>query len=273
VYKPIISNLSRFGQVIEDEARARAFVDLLRSRQSPGIANQNLSLLKSFGTWCVDTGVWSENHFKPIARLKRVNTVSDRDPFTLDELSQIFTVLQEDKYYSHYHDFCLALLNLGLRPSEAIGLRWSHIDLSKRRVNICESLSRSPDGRTSGYARQRKGTKTGTNGVLPLPDVLRTALTARWQPDTKPDDLVFLSPKGKPIDDHTFSQRVWHKVLSKAGVRYRCPYTLRHTLISYGIEDKGWSLPQAARIARHRSTRMVQETYGHMINLPEMPEF
>ncbi|NEQ98242.1 MAG: DUF3596 domain-containing protein, partial [Cyanothece sp. SIO2G6] len=107
VYKPIISNLTRFGQVIEDEARARAFVDLLRSRQSPGIANQNLSLLKSFGSWCVDTGVWSENHFKPIARLKRVNTVSDRDPFSLDELSQIFTVLQEDKYYSHYHDFCL----------------------------------------------------------------------------------------------------------------------------------------------------------------------
>ncbi|HIK43620.1 MAG TPA: site-specific integrase, partial [Leptolyngbyaceae cyanobacterium M65_K2018_010] len=70
-----------------------------------------------------------------------------------------------------------------------------------------------------------------------------------------------------------FRERVWKRTCERAGIEYRPPYTSRHTLLSHGIEYEGWSLPQAAQIAGHASTRMVAETYGHMINPPKLPEF
>jgi integrase len=76
-------------------------------------------------------------------------------------------------------------------------------------------------------------------------------------------------------------QEAWERVVKgrqlktcqQAGIRYRPPYTARHTLLSHGIEYEGWSLPQAAQIAGHTSTHMVAETYGHMLNQPKSPEF
>lgn len=42
------------------------------------------------------------------------------------------------------------------------------------------------------------------------------------------------------------------------------------TVISHGIEQ-GLTPQQAASIAGHSSTRMVNEVYGHMITKPKLP--
>ncbi len=76
----------------------------------------------------------------------------------------------------------------------------------------------------------------------------------------------------KPIDDHSFSQRVWKRILQDAGVEHRPPYNSLHSFTSHLIES-GASLPQTAAMLGHRSTRMVAETYGHMLDRPTMPEF
>ncbi len=165
------------------------------------------------------------------------------------------------------------MLSLGLRPSEAIGLRWQHIDLDRKQVTISETMARSEDGKTAGYARQRKPTKTVNVRTLPLRDHLVTLFQGRRSPESQPDDLVFTTARGCVIDDHNFRERVWLKTCKQAGIKYRPPYTTRHTLLSHGIEYKGWSLPQAAQIAGHTSTRMVAETYGHMLDRPQFPEF
>lgn len=272
-YKPLLSNLQRFDQNIEDVDTAREFVDVLRSRQSPRIANQNLTLLKSFGKWCMDTGKAEENPFSPIKPAKGGKRAKPRKPFTIEEVQLFLTTIRTDPTYSYFHDFCYLLFALGLRPSEAIGLRWKHVDLARAEVTICESLSRSADGKSAGYARERKTTKTENSRVLPLNDRLVTMLSGRWSLGSQPDDLVFTSKTGKPIDDRNLRARVWKRICEKAGIEYRSPYIARHTLLSYGIESEGWSLPQAARIAGHSNTRMVIETYGHMIHRPNMPEF
>jgi integrase len=272
-YKPMWSNLQRFGQRIEDVETARAFVDLLRERQSARIANQNLAMLKAFGRWSVEQGLSLENPYDAIKPLKGGRRVQNRRPFTRDEMSAFLATLRADTTYYCYYDFCFVMLSLGVRPSEAIGLRWKYIDFERQQVTICESLARSEDGRTAGYARQRKTTKTVNTRVLPLSQRLVTLLQGRRSPQSQPDDLVFTTVRGKAIDDHNFRERVWRRICLKAGIEYRPPYTTRHTLLSHGIEYEGWTLPQAAQIAGHTSTRMVAETYGHMINQPRLPEF
>ncbi len=121
-YLPLLSHLQRFGNITSEQS-ARAFVDLLRSRQSALIANQNLSLLKGFASWAVTSGLMPSNYFTDIHPLK-VHSLSRRKPFTVDEIRLLLDAVKNEPILSHYHDFCVVLLFLGLRPSEAIGLRW-----------------------------------------------------------------------------------------------------------------------------------------------------
>lgn len=273
-YRPMLSNLNRFGADITTDTDAREFVDMLRKRQSARTANHNLTLLKSFGNWAIEQEHLEINPYAKIKPLKDTGEpVQNRTPFTLDEIRAIFTALKDHPTSSHYYDFSLFMMSLGLRPSECIGLRWKHLDLEKAQVTIKEALARSADGKTAGYARERKKTKTGKSRTWPLSSVLLTMLMSRLPKEVDPDALVFLSSKGKPIDDRMYRERVWKPTCERAGVTYRPPYTARHTLLSHGIETKGWTLPQAARIAGHTNTGQIAETYGQAIETPEFPDF
>lgn len=262
-YRPILSNLKRFGADITTDTDAREFVAMLRDRQSARTANQNLTLLKGFGNWNLEQGHLEINPYAKIKPLKDSGEpVQNRTPFTIDEIKAIFSALKAHPTSSPYYDFSLFMMSLGLRPSECIGLRWKHIDLEKFQVTIKEALARSADGKTAGYARERKNTKTGKIRTLPLSSVLLKMLRSRLHPELDPEELVFLSPKGKPIDDRMYRERIWKPACERAGVTYRPPYTTCHTLLSHGIETKGWTLPQAAKIAGHTNTRQIAETYG-----------
>ncbi|NER81104.1 MAG: site-specific integrase [Leptolyngbya sp. SIO1D8] len=271
-YQPLLSNLKRFDQNIESVNTARAFIDVLRARQSPRIANQSLGTLKAFGRWAVEQEVMTLNPFEAIKPLKGANTTR-RDSFTLEEVHKLMEAIAEHEASCYYYNYCVVLFSLGLRISEAIGLRWKHVDLDRGIVTISESLSRSEDGRSAGYARQRKTTKTGSIRSLPISSGLLKIFKARWTPKSKPDDLVFPSPTGKPIDDRSFRQRIWKRACERAGIRYLPPYCTGHTFITHGLERQNWTYAQAAKMAGHKNTRMVIDVYSHMIDTPELPDF
>ena len=273
-YKSLRSNIRRLGKDLLTTDDARHLVALLRKRQAPRTANQNLTLLKSFGAWLVESGHFDQNLFDGIRRQKgaKASKQQDRTPFTPDELARFLPAMLLHPTASHYYDFTVLLFSLGLRPSEAIGLRWSHVDLVRRTVTIRESLSRGEDGRTAGGARQRKGTKSDNARTLPLNQTLVDILTARWSLDALPDDLIFLAVGGQPIDDRNYRNRYWKPICEAARIPYRPPYTARHTLISHGLEYYGWTNKQAAAIAGHTTTRMIEETYSHLMEMPEMPD-
>jgi integrase len=75
----------------------------------------------------------------------------------------------------------LCMFTLGLRPSEAIGLRWR--DYDGEAMSITSALGRGDRSRTSSKARRRRSTKTGEQGnrTLPVGEALRNALDARRQ--------------------------------------------------------------------------------------------
>lgn len=271
-YLPLRNNLQRFGQ-IQHEPGAREFVDYLRSRQSPRVANQNLSLMKSFGYWAILQGHWEQNHFEGIKPLKVSHHPNGkRSPFTIEEIRLLLSTAKTHPRWYHYHDFCMALLYLGLRPSEAIGLKWKHINWQPATITIAESLSRSPDGKTAGYARQSKTTKNQRIRVVPLhPDVLAMLQGRFNSAEPKPENLIFTTVRGYPIDDRNFCQRTWKELCQGANIPYRVPYAARHSLGSHLLES-GASLAQVAAILGNR-TETTARYYAHAINLPTMPGF
>ncbi|MEO0533583.1 MAG: tyrosine-type recombinase/integrase [Cyanobacteria bacterium P01_A01_bin.123] len=86
-------------------------------------------------------------------------------------------------------------------------------------------------------------------------------------------DLVFPSPKGRAIDDHNFSQRVWWSMLSATDITPYCPpYALRHTFATWGKRND-MTDEQIAYWLGHKTTRMVREHYRHLDEQPFVPEF
>ena len=109
-----MNNLKRLGQDITDEAAAKDFVNLLRSRQSARIANQNLSLLNGFAAWAMTQNYLDGNPFEKIKLLKVTRDRSSRKPFTREEITRILDTIRIDSRYWQYYDFVLTLFNLSL---------------------------------------------------------------------------------------------------------------------------------------------------------------
>jgi integrase len=273
-FKSLARNLARWGGEIDSEDTARQFIEFLRTRQSPTTANDNLRHLKSFGRWAVEQGHWPVNHFEKLKPAKVERAPKRDNPFTADEVKRFLATIKTDPHYFVYHDFAYCLFHLGCRPSELIGLRWGAIDFNRRMITISESLSRGDDGKSAGYARKRKATKTGNVRILPMTDSMYALMQGRFQErqPKSPDELVFTSPTGRAIDDHNFSQRCWRSICQRAGIPYRPPYIARHTALSHIVESTG-SLAQAAAVAGHSSLRMVSQTYGHLVSRVEMPDY
>lgn len=249
-HRAVLANLKRFNLEIDSTTKAKRFIELLRSRQSALIANQNLSMLKAFGEWAVQREIWPSNHFEPISPAKGARQARDGEPFTRAEIRLFLDTIKVDRYYAHYHDVCMFLFYTGCRPSEAHDLTWPQVNFTKGTVTIY-------------------GTKTDHTHQLQLQPQLLQMLRARRSFFTT---LVFPAPKGGRINTHSFSQRCWRSVCASAGIPYRVPYFARHSLASHLIAE-GASYPQTAYVLGHRSTRMVVQTYGRMIDPPKMPEF
>ncbi len=262
-YRPIAANLRRFGRDIETEPTALEFVSLLRSRQSPRIANQNLSLLRGFGEWSVKERHWETNPFCSIAGLKVKERIPD-DIFEVEDIHRLIEAASRDKVLLQYRDFIVFLLSSGCRPSEAIGLRWEHVNFRRNEIHICESLSRSVEG-----GRKRNGTKSHTR-FIPMSRAIRTMLEGRANGEDL-EGLVFTSPTGKPINDHNFSQRTWKRLCAKAGIPYRPPYNSRHSVTNHMLDD-GATFHQTA-YSLGNSARMISDIYGRKRQGAKLPEF
>jgi integrase len=227
--------------------------------------NKRLSYLKACLTWAVENELADSNPFEKIKPRKAVRP--QVKPFTLTELRDILATF--DKRFPHYKPFVQFMLTTGVRTSEAIGLRWRRIDFDRREILINESMPKDRTG--NGYKRIRKGTKTANSRYLNMNDDLCSLLLSIRPATCLPDDLVFKSAKGCVIDAGNFRED-WKEVLLSLGIEYRKPYTTRHTLLSHAIEQ-GVPITGVAYIAGHADTRMVMQTYGHLINRPNLPEF
>lgn len=74
----------------------------------------------------------------PFAALDWPRTrLRDPDPFTEDERDKILAYFKER--IKHYYPFVLTQFLTGMRPSEALALRWSDIDLKRREIYISKS--------------------------------------------------------------------------------------------------------------------------------------
>ena len=230
---------------------------------APQTYNARLRYLKNMAAWAVDEGLLSVN---PWLKIKpRKGTKEIIKPFSQNEAARIIASFEDN--YPAWVPFTKFLFLSGCRMSEAIGLQWKHINFERGEICICESLSRKPG---TNYERVRKSTKTGSVRFLKINAEL-TKVFEQVSPASKnPENLVFKNPTGtNSIDCRNFRHR-WKTVLAAANIPYRRPHIIRHSFASHAIEQ-GCPLTGVAYLLGHTDTRMVAQTYGHLINRPSLP--
>lgn len=189
------------------------------------------------------------------------------DPLTTDERDSILDDLQQH-YDVRVYAYFLFMFYTGMRPEEAIALRWSDIDWKHNVVRV--QRVRTFKG------SERDGSKTHTErdvDLLPLalhalklmkPHTFMLSTERKGDQDTSAD--VFQNPvTGRAWHDER-SQRdhYWKPTLKRLGIRWRRPYNTRHTFatsaLMTGVVAPGYIADQLGH-----SVKMLLDRYARWI--------
>ena len=165
------------------------------------------------------------------------------------------------------------LVTTGMRPGEALGLKWTDVDLDSGKVTVCRSLTRI--GRDwfleePKTARSRRTIPIPRNVVKDLEEHKEEQEEVKLKAqegDYIDNGFVFATQVGSPLDKQNIVNRHFKPLLDSAGLPEIRLYDLRHTcatlLLSAGVNPKIVS----ERLG-HASTTLTMDTYSHV--LPDM---
>lgn len=143
----------------------------------------------------------------------------------------------------------------GMRQGECLGLRWSDIDLHRKRLTIAQTLQTAEDG--SLFFDTPKSDASAR--VLPLVPLMEARLRLAWVEAGQPvDGLVFAREDGGPVRPRDDWQ-AWRDLLAEVGVPMVALHAARNSAASL-MEAAGVPDRRAAQILGHSS---VQITHGY----------
>ena len=185
------------------------------------------------------------------------------------DASRLLDAAQSDRW----HALWVLLVTTGLRPSEALALRWT--DLDGERIRVQRTLVRHP-----GLAWSLQEPKTSrSRRTVALP---KSAVRALQQHKAKQNEeklragsdyedhgLIFASRHGTPLDGRLLVRRCFKPLLQAAELPDIRLYDLRHTcatlLLAAGDNPKIVS----ERLG-HSTITLTMDTYSHV--LPDMQQ-
>lgn len=186
------------------------------------------------------------------------NTKVDVEIFTVAEVQQILTTVQNSRYYSKYYVFILAALSTGARLGELLGLKLSKVNngsivISNNIVTVHNKLYEETPKTNAG---RRTITISGE-----LEKLLREkALEGKITPI---DPYVFHNSKGGLVWPRNI-ERVWKNILIEAQIEHKKFHTLRHTHATQ-LLAAGVPLLEVAKRLGHSDPAHTLRLYGHFI--------
>lgn len=230
-------------------------VDLLAAGVGPSATRKALFLLQGMFTHAVMWGHVPTNPVMPVKKpsAKRVRPVIALPPTSIEAMRAHLRTT------GRLRDATLVcvLAYAGLRPGEALALRWG--DVRERVIHV---------ERAANMGGETKGTKTNRVRSVRLLAPLAADL-AEWRlASGRPADdaLVFPSANGGVWHDHdwkNWTRRVYRPTSRHAGATSTRPYDLRHGFCSLLIHE-GRTVVEVAAQAGHAPS-MTIDTYGHVI--------
>ncbi|MCM0622455.1 tyrosine-type recombinase/integrase [Nocardioides bruguierae] len=184
-------------------------------------------------------------------------------PLDVDEIKQLLRFHRDKPHYA----LLVTLALLGLRRSEALGLRWEDVDLDGETLQINRGLHRIDGQLTTMPTKTARSRRT-----VPLPGLVLTALKDQQQQQADERDkhgmdwqdtgYVFTTGIGTPLDPRN-TTRLVQAACRAANVRVVRLHDFRHGCISVLLS---LNVPPrtAMEIVGHSSIEMTMNVYGHV---------
>jgi integrase len=273
---------------LQPEHLERLYVKMVQSGRAPATAHQAHRTIRTALNEAVRRGHLSRNPAR-IAKAPRL-LHDEVEPLTLDEVRKVLDVAAAGRNRARW----AVALALGLRQGEALGLRWSDVDLGRGQIAVRRQLQRASwvhgcagacSHKHAGHCPQRRNTRavaTDTKSRAgrrivglpgPLTELLREHAAEQQRERQLAGDLwqdggwVFADEVGRPLNNRTDTKR-WKGLLKAADVRDVRLHDARHTaatvLLILGVPERavmgvmGWS--NTAMAARYQHLTEVVTT-------------
>jgi integrase len=193
----------------------------------------------------------------------------ERRVLTRAETARLLTAAKGTRWYALW----VLLATTGVRPGEALALKWS--DWEDHQLRVQRSLNRSRSGwrleetktdrsRRTVYLSRTTGEVLATHRAKQAEEML-----ASGEEYDRELNLVFANSRGQPLDYRTTVRRHFKPLLAAAGLPMIRPYDLRHTHATHLLMANVHPKVVSERLG-HASTVMTMDVYSHV--LPDMQE-
>lgn len=245
----------------------RLYADLLAKGLSARTVRYVHSTLKSALNQAVRWGELARNPagVVEIPRLERL----ERRVLSSDETVRFLQQAAGTRWYPLWY----LLTTTGLRPGEALGLKWSDLDGTKLRVQRTlvwvKKTWKLEDTKTD---RSRRTVLLPESTLMVLHSHRAKQAAARLARGAAYNislDLMFATDRGHPLDYRNTVQRYFKPLLAQAGLPPIRLYDLRHTHATQLLRENIHPKIVSERLG-HSSTVMTMDVYSHV--LPDMQE-
>jgi len=190
--------------------------------------NNKLSILRGAFQEAFDDGEIRHNPLSGRKTPKQRSVVVKQDPidpFTAEEIQAIIAAATGRERAFIQFGFAT-----GMRISEIIGLDWRKVDFIGGHVRVDQVMT------TASKELEEPKTQKSIRGVK-LNSLAQTAILFMKEFSYLKGEEVFQNPRTDKrwYGDVQIRDRMWRRILKKAGVRYRYPYQMRHTYASMAL--------------------------------------
>jgi integrase len=230
----------------------KGVVDEMASKLAPDTVRTNLAVIRAVFNAAVEADILARS---PVRAIRTAKTESrDRPTLTMVEILRL-----ADAIGDRYRPLVLVGAVLGLRWSEAIGLRVSDVDFLRRTLTVSQTLSEVEGRLDVAPTKSRKSRRTMSVPKFVIDELARHAANF----GRSGDDLLFAGPKGGALR-RSFAARMFTPAVAAAALDERVTFHgLRHVAASLMVEAGVHPRVIQQRLG-HASARLSMELYAHV---------
>lgn len=187
------------------------------------------------------------------------------EPFTIDEVRRLLAAIEDDRLEA----LVTVAVAVGLRVSEALGLRWGDVDLDAARLRVRVQLLRQDRSFVLREPKSASGLREVALPAFAVAAVRRHRARQRrerlvagraWRGEAW--GLVFCREDGTPLHRRTVL-RWFQDVLEREELPLRGLKELRHTAASL-LHEQGASARDVMETLGHSDVRVTLNVYTHL---------
>ncbi|WP_082235012.1 tyrosine-type recombinase/integrase [Halobacillus massiliensis] len=189
--------------------------------------------------------------------------------YSSEDLGDVINALNQE--HLMWRVYFLGALFGGLRRGELTALEWKHILYESNEIKVENNIVDTKNGKAVVKAPKTKSSKAAV--VMPE---WYMSLLREWHTEWKREKFkmgedweggehqyLFHNGTGKALYFSTPTTK-WRRIIEKHGLKKIRLHDLRHSMVALLMEEDDVNLPAIQKRARHSSSKITSDIYGHI---------